>query len=130
MTVHSGPISLLVIVAIVSLMFTVACGGGNGEGLPETDSGEFTGGEVRGFVVEAVGRNLAEIESFSVRDELGRIWDFTTEGPVGTTASHLRQHQITGDSVRVVYFERDGLRVATLVEDASDEHGPVGGGGI
>ena len=38
---------------------------------------------VRGVVVEAVDRDLAEIETLRIRDGDGRVWTFTTEGPAG-----------------------------------------------
>ena len=88
------------------LLIVAACGGG----------GEKS---VTGLVVEAVERNLVEIELLRVRDRAGRIWEFTTEGNVGTSAAHLRQHQVLGDGVVVKYEERDGRLIAIDVRDFS-----------
>ena len=77
------------------------------------------GGEkqVTGLVLVAVERNLAEIELLRVRDGDGRTWEFSTDGPVGTTAAHLRQHRLTGERVVVTYREVGGRLVASDVAD-------------
>jgi len=54
--------------------------------------------------VEVVERNLSEIERLRVRASDGEIWTFITEGPVGWLPSHLREHQVFGQSV-VVFYE-------------------------
>ena len=87
------------------LLITVACGGG----------GEKV---VTGLVIEAVERDLVEIELLRVRDSDGKIWEFSTEGPVGISAAHLRQHQVLGESVVVAYTEYRGSLIATDVSDA------------
>ena len=89
----------------VLLLIALACGGGGG------------GKTVTGIVLEAVDRNLAEIELLQVRDRAGRVWDFTTEGNVGISAAHLRQHQVLGDGVVVMYEEKDGRLIATDIRD-------------
>ena len=85
------------------LFIAVACGGG-----------EKT---VTGLVLEVVGRNLVEIELLRVRDRSGRVWEFTTEGNIGISAAHLKQHQVLGQGVVVVYNEEDGHSVASEVRD-------------
>ena len=70
------------------LRITVACGGG-----------EKT---MTGLVLEVVGRNLVEIELLRVRDRSGRIWEFTTEGNIGISAAHLKQHQVSGQGDVVI----------------------------
>ena len=87
------------------LLIVAACGGG-GEKI------------VTGLVVEAVERNLAEIELLRVRDGDGRVWEFSTEGPVGISAAHLRQHQVLGEKVAVTYKEEGGRLIAVDVRDA------------
>ncbi|MCH7842736.1 MAG: hypothetical protein IID01_08225 [Chloroflexi bacterium] len=91
--------------AAAVLFIAVACGGG----------GEKV---VTGLVVEAVERNLAEIELLRVRDGDGRVWEFSTEGSVGISAAHLRQHQVLGEKVTVTYKEKDGRLIAVDVRDA------------
>ena len=101
---RTGLRKLTLIGAAVSLI-VVACGGGGGEK------------SVTGLVVEAVERDLVEIELLRVRDRAGRIWEFATKGNVGTSAAHLRQHQVLGDGVVVKYKEEDGRLIAIDVHD-------------
>ena len=89
-----------------SILFIVAACGGGGEKV------------VTGVVVEAVERNLAEIELLRVRDGDGRVWEFSTQGSVGMTAAHLRQHQVLGEKVTVTYKEEGGRLIAVDVRDA------------
>ena len=70
-----------------------------------------------GFVLEVVERNLVEIELLRVRDRSGRIWEFTTEGNIGMSAAHLKQHQVLGQGVVVLYDEVGGQAVASEVLD-------------
>jgi len=86
------------------LLFAAACGG---------DS-EKT---VTGLIVEAVERDLVEIELLRVRDDGGKVWTFSTEGPVGVNAAHLRQHQVLGEKVVVTYSSYRGDLIATGVRD-------------
>ena len=88
------------------LLVALACGGGGGEKY------------VTGIVLEAVARDLVEIELLRVRDADGRVWDFTTEGNVGISAAHLKQHQVLGEMVLVTFMEKDGSLIATDVSDA------------
>ena len=102
-TERAGP--RIVALAASMLLILAACGGG----------GEKV---VTGLVVEAVERNLAEIELLRVRDGDGRVWEFSTEGSVGISAAHLRQHQVLGEKVTVTYKEKDGRLIAVDVRDA------------
>ena len=86
------------------LLFAAACGG---------DS-EKT---VTGLIVEAVERDLVEIELLRVRDDDGKVWTFSTEGPVAVNAAHLRQHQVLGEKVVVTYSVYRGDLIATAVRD-------------
>ena len=95
------------------LLIAVACGG----------SGEK---QVSGLVLEAVERDLVEIELFRVRDDDGRVWEFTTEGNVGTSAAHLRQHQLSGEKVLVIYREEGERLIAVEVSDVSSVPGSPG----
>ncbi len=96
----------LVVLAMAFLLAAVACGGGDKQ--------------VTGRVLEAVERSLTEIESLRLRDDDGRVWEFSTQGPVGTTAAHLRQHQIAGERIVVRYREVGGRFIAFEVKDAND----------
>ena len=94
----------LAFAAALVLLITVACGGAE----------RF----VTGIVLEAVARDLVEIELLRVRDADGRVWEFTTEGNVGISAAHLKQHQVLGEMVLVTYMEEGGSLIATDVSDA------------
>ena len=72
---------------------------------------------MRGVVVEAVDRNLAEIESLTIRDEDGREWTFATTEALEKNGAHLRLHQVLGQTIEVRYEERDGLLIATSLRD-------------
>ncbi|HLF05250.1 MAG TPA: hypothetical protein VI855_08550 [Dehalococcoidia bacterium] len=73
--------------------------------------------EVRGMILEVTARGLTEVALLRVRDAQGREWSFTTQGYVGITPSHLREHQAFGQPVLVSYLERDGQLVALAVLD-------------
>ena len=108
MEILAGPASkkmaLAVAVVVPLLLIAAACGGGTKE--------------VTGLVLEAVERDLTEIELLRVRDDDGRVWEFSTEGPVGVSAAHLRQHQLAGEKVLVTYREEGGRLIAVDVRDA------------
>ena len=72
---------------------------------------------VRGVVVEAIDRNLAEIGTLRLRDEDGRVWTFTTEGALEKNGAHLRLHQVLGQTIEVTYEEREGRLIATSLRD-------------
>ena len=90
----------------------LACGGGEGAGL------------VRGLIVEVVDRPAAadaagpaEIETLRLRDADGRLWTFTTEGPLDKDGAHLRLHQLLGESILALYERRNGRLVLTALRD-------------
>ncbi len=72
---------------------------------------------VRGVVVEAIDRNLAEIETLRLRDQDGRVWTFTTDGDLEKNGAHLRLHQVLGQTIEVIYVEREGRLIATALRD-------------
>ncbi len=74
-------------------------------------------GATRGVIVEITDRNLTEIESLTIRDDDGRLWTFATEGALEKDGAHLRLHQVLGQTIEVVYEERDGLLIATGLRD-------------
>ena len=91
--------------AVVALALSASC---NGKEKVEN---------VRGIVVEVIGRNLLEVETLKVRSQDGKTWTFTTEGPLPFTASHLREHQLFGQTVQVFFTKRDGRLVAVDLAD-------------
>ena len=100
---------LAALVGIALLFIAVGCGGGDKQ--------------VTGLVLEAVERNLAEIETLRLQDDDGMVWEFSTQGPVGISAAHLRQHQLAGEKVIVRYRETDGRLIAFDVKDADGSGG-------
>ena len=103
---------LLIFCAICTLwVAAAACGDSDPPcGIPHI-------GVVRGAVVEAVDRDLAEIETLRVRDEDGCLWTFTTDGALEKNGAHLRLHQVAGQTIEVSYEARGGRLVATALRD-------------
>ena len=73
--------------------------------------------QVRGQVVEVIPRSFSELELLTIRDEEGRLYTFETEGFVGFTPSHIREHQFLGQSLLVTYERRGDILVAIRLED-------------
>ncbi len=73
--------------------------------------------QVRGQVVEVVGRNFSELETLRIRDEEGREFIFETEGFVGFTPSHVKEHQFLGQSLLITYVEKGDRLIAVSLED-------------
>ena len=74
-------------------------------------------GVARGVIVDVSDRNLAEIETLTIRDDEGRLWTFTTEEALEKNGAHLRLHQVLGQTIEVRYEERDGRLIATSLRD-------------
>ena len=72
---------------------------------------------VRGVVVDVADRNLAEIETLRIRDSEGRVWTFSSDGPLEKNGAHLRLHQVLGETIEVGYEEREGWLIATALRD-------------
>ena len=96
------------------LLMLVACGG---TGATQTPSPVESTGEVKGLVVEVVGRNIAEIETLRIRTPDEQVWTFTSEGPLGFSPSHLREHQLFGQVIIVSYKTRGDVLVAVEIGD-------------
>ena len=92
---------LLLFAALLSL---AACGDG------ETR-------QVRGQVIEVSARNFAELETLRIRDDAGREYRFIAEGFIGFTPSHVREHQLLGQSLLVTYEKRGDELVAIALAD-------------
>ena len=98
-----------ILFAAVLLASGVACGAG--------DTSPGTMEQVRGMIVEVVPRNITEIETLRVRDSEGKEWVFVTEGDVGISPSHVKEHQLFGQPVLVSYVKKGNDLVALDVED-------------
>lgn len=100
-------LKLLAVGTIVVLLMAVACGG---------DSGEQV---ITGRVIDAIARDIVEIELLTVRDADSQVWEFTTIGPVGISVGHLRQHQALGAKIQVTFRKIGGQLIASDVRDAA-----------
>jgi hypothetical protein len=94
----------------------LACGAGIIPGAATSRPGEASG-KVAGLVVEVTGRNIVELETLGIRDEDGTVWTFTAEGPLEFSPSHLREHQLFGETVTVSYVRRKDVLVAVEISD-------------
>ena len=102
-----GPLAVALILASI-----IACGGNS------PDLGDPVGAQVRGIVLEVLGRNIVELETLRIRDETGREWTFgAAQGFIGLSPSHLREHQLAGEPVVVTYVTRDGQLQAVDITD-------------
>ena len=109
-----GPLTRSVILPalVMTVVLALACGGNS-----VTDTAESEG-QVRGLVVDVVDRSITEVESLRIRDEAGKVWSFKGgEGFIGTTASHVREHQLMGSSVLVTYVREGDTLVALDIGD-------------
>ena len=73
--------------------------------------------QVRGQVVEVVPRSFSELELLRIRDDSGREYLFETEGFVGFTPSHVREHQLLGQTLLVTYLKLGERLIAVRLED-------------
>jgi hypothetical protein len=98
---------LIISASVALLLVAAACGG---------DSGEKV---VTGRVVDAITRDIVELESLTVRDSDSQIWEFTTTGPIGMSMGHLRQHQALAAKIQVTYTKVGDLLIASNIQDAA-----------
>ena len=100
-----------------TFLMLLACGSGDNAGAALTLSPGEAGGKVEGLVVEVVGRNIVELETLRIRTPDDKVWTFTAEGPLEFSPSHLREHQLFGETVTVSYVRRGELLVAVEIGD-------------
>ena len=91
-------------ILVMALLFSLSCG----ERLSE----------VEGLVTDLEARSLVEVERFTIEDEEGKVFTFTTEGFIGFTTSHFREHMMLAEPVRVRYRKDGDTLIAAFVEDA------------
>ncbi len=99
------PFIATVALAVLGLALLAAC----------TEAGRRQ--QVRGQVLEVVARNFSELETLRLRDATGQEYLFTTEGFVGFTPAHVKEHQILGQSLLVTYEKRGNTLVAVSLAD-------------
>ena len=89
----------------MALLFSLSCG----ERLSEAE----------GLVTGVEPRSAVEVERFTIEDEEGRVFTFTTEGFIGFTTSHFREHMMLAEPVRVRYKKDGDTLIAAFIEDAA-----------
>ncbi len=72
---------------------------------------------VQGIITDVQPRSLTELATLTVRDDAGQLWTFETDGPVGFTPSHLREHMLTGQPVVVDYEDKGERLLAVRITD-------------
>ncbi len=98
-------------VTAISMVLIVACGADGPSGLAEGQK------QIRGMMTEMEARSITEVELLRLEGDDGREYTFTTEGFVGFTPSHLREHQLFGQSLLITYVEKDGRLIAVQIDD-------------
>jgi hypothetical protein len=73
--------------------------------------------EVRGHVIQVVPRNVSEFETLHIKSETQKHYQFTSQGFTGFTPSHIKEHQLFGQTLLVKYIKKNGILVAISVED-------------
>ena len=74
--------------------------------------------EVEGLVTGVEARSVVEVERFTIEDADGTVFIFTTEGFIGFTTSHFREHMMLAEPVRVRYREDGDTLIAEFIQDA------------
>ena len=105
------------------LAWALACGGGSasgGGGHGDGDSLFPRLPKVTGHIdlVDADADNPRHFQALYLTDSEGRQWRFRSEGWVGVSVGHLKDHQIQGTTVTVWYEEQPGeIQLARFVGD-------------
>ena len=87
-----------------AILISVACGG----------AGEGTA-TVTGQIVQVTPDGIDSFSSLTVRDSSGQLWEFGPGRFPEFTPSHLIQHQVNGEPVKVTYSGQAGERLLTIV---------------
>lgn len=91
---------------LVTMVAADACGGSNVE-------------QIDGLVVDVKAQTIITLDSLTIQDKTGKLWTFDTftQGFVGFTPSHLKEHQVSAQPVTILYRNTpDGL-IAVQVTD-------------
>ena len=107
----SGNTLLTIGCSAILIGFVVGCTG-NGDDLPPGSTLQLNG-----HIVEVIKRNITEVETLRIRDTNGSLWTFTTKGFVGFSPSHLREHQLFGESVVIEYRQDGETLIAVRISD-------------
>ena len=81
---------------------------------------------VRGILLEVDAPSLTQLNTFSLRDDTGRIWEFRAAADfnVGAThpmtPGHMRQHMALADAITVTYRADGDTLIALDATDATN----------
>ena len=92
------------LILAVAMLFSLSCG----DRLSEAE----------GLVTSVEPRSAVEVERFTIENDEGTVFTFTTEGFIGFTTSHFREHMMLAEPVRVRYRTDGDTLIAAFVEDA------------
>ena len=95
----------MVTIVLAASVFAAAACGGDSQGV------------VRGVIIDVQSTSLTTLESLTLRDDSGKVWTFSAQGPLGFTPSHLREHQTFAHPVTVRYKQTDDGLAAISVSD-------------
>ena len=98
-------------------IFALVLAGAAACGEPASSTPETGETQIRGRVLEVVARNITELETLRLLGEDDREYHFTSEGFVGFSPSHRREHQLFGQPVIVGYVQKGGQLVAVAITD-------------
>jgi hypothetical protein len=74
---------------------------------------------VHGLVQHIEARSLLQVGSLTVRDDDGRDWVIEGRGTeiAGFSPSHVREHMVLGQPIRVLFHREDGVLVLDDITD-------------
>ena len=100
-----------------TLLSVWACGSPETTATPRSTATIVPAGQVRGHILEVVERGDDKLAGLRLRDSSGKVWNFTAEGDVRLTASHIRLHQVLGQTLLVSYVTRGGRFLIAEITD-------------
>jgi hypothetical protein len=104
-------IVLILIPGILLIFMTISC-------IPDKNSeGTSLTQEVRGHVIQVVPRNISEFETLHIKSQTQKYYEFTSQGFTGFTPSHIKEHQLFGQTLLVKYVNKNGKLIAISLED-------------
>ena len=78
---------------------------------------------LRGVLLQVAAPSLTQVDSFSVRDDAGQVWDFRAAADFNAgvthvmTPGHMRQHMALGDPVTITYRAEGATLIALSATD-------------
>ena len=104
----------MLLIALSLALSSAVCG--------SSENGVIDGPEtisVHGLLQEVEPRSLLEVGSLIVRDDDGRDWVIEGRGTeiAGFSPSHVREHMVLGQPIRVLFHREDGVLVLDDITD-------------